>query len=77
MCSKNITGSYPVKAVFSKPYTSTGVEGTATLIPGMCMKSVSMLCEWCAAADLPRPSGPRRTIGRVPCPPDMYRIFMI
>jgi hypothetical protein len=60
-------------ALLSSPFASYGVAGVTTLMPGMCASQDSNDCECCAESWSAAPFGPRKTMGMLNWPPDMYR----
>ena len=71
LSSYTITGLSSRTAVLISPLASAGVDGMATLRPGMWDVHACRLCECCAAADLPAPSVARMVSGTFACPPDI------
>ncbi len=65
LCSKKITGSGSRTAAASRPMTSTGEDGAATLRPGIIMHQFSTDWECCAPKREPAPLAVRTTSGRV------------
>src|SRR3989441_8996588 len=72
--SSTMTGLLSRIADLRSPLASAGVAGATTLRPGMCASQLSHACECCEESWSAAPFGPRNTIGRGICPPDMYSI---
>ena len=65
------TGLSSRMAVFISPLASYGVDGRATLRPGMWLTQACSDCECWAAERRVAPSVVRKTMGTLSLPPDM------
>ena len=64
MGSRNSTGSGSRTALASSPFASAAVDGTTTLMPGVCVYGASTESAWCSGVRTPPPYAARTVTGQ-------------